>query len=86
MKTVLTQLIEMLERTVPSVKNGNALDKQYWLSLEKEELCDFWVDGNKHGWAMDTDWPEHAKTYYDEKYGTMPVAEPPKVATSEPAS
>ena len=69
MKTVLHQLIEQLEKTVPQVKNGNAIDKKFWLDLEKEELCQFWIEGNKQGWEQQTDWEEDAAKFYETKFG-----------------
>jgi hypothetical protein len=68
MKSPILQLIEQLERTVPSVKNGTAIDKNFWLQMEKEGLCHFWVDGNKKGWEMTTDWEEDAENYFDAKF------------------
>ena len=67
-KTILNQLIEQLEQTIPEVKNGNAIDKNYWLDLEKEELCKFWMEGNKQGWAQQTDWPHDAEKFYKHEY------------------
>lgn len=68
MKTILHQLIQQLEITIPEIKNGNAIDLNYWLELEKEELCKFWVEGNKKGWEMESDWPEDAERLYESKY------------------
>jgi len=38
MKTAIRELIEQLEQTIPEVKNGNALDKAFWLEKEKAQL------------------------------------------------
>jgi hypothetical protein len=38
------------------------------LVYEKQALCDFWIEGNKQGWAMQTDWPQDAEIYYDKYF------------------
>jgi len=38
MKTAIQELIEQLEQTITEVKNGNALDKAFWLAKEKAQL------------------------------------------------
>lgn len=40
MKTVIQQLIEQLEKTIPEVKNGNAIDKLFWLEKEKQQIIE----------------------------------------------
>ncbi len=40
MKTAMTQLIEMLEKTVPEITNGNAIDKAFWIEMEKEQITE----------------------------------------------
>lgn len=63
MKSPMRQLIDKLEKKYYYVE-----DKEFWLELEKEELINFWVDGNKHGFAMDTDDPKVAERLYDNKF------------------
>jgi len=43
---------------------------------EKKQLCDFWVQGNKEGWAAQTDWPQDAEKYYNDTYGNESAATP----------
>jgi len=67
MKSPMLQLIEQLEKTIPSIKNENAIDKNFWLLMEKEELCNFWTNGNQEGWDMTTAW-ENAVSYFDSTF------------------
>jgi len=68
MKTVIDELIEQLERTIPEVKNGNAIDKAYWKEKEKQQIINAHSKGqqwNKSGYN-----PETAEQYYKETYET----------------
>jgi len=45
MKTVIDELIEQLGRTIPEVKNGNAIDKAYWKEKEKKQIIEAYESG-----------------------------------------
>ncbi len=68
MKTTLHQLIDQLSTQFPQLKYGNAIDKNFWLEKEKQELCKFWIEGNNQGWAMATDFPEDSEYFYSQTY------------------
>lgn len=36
----MQELIEQLEVLIPEVKNGNVLDKVYWLEKEKQQIIE----------------------------------------------
>ncbi len=38
------------------------------ISSEKEEIELAWMDGNAKGLAMETDWPQHATEYFDNRF------------------
>jgi hypothetical protein len=38
------------------------------LSAEKEEIQLAWMDGNRKGWEMETDWPESATEYFNNRF------------------
>jgi len=65
MKTVIDELIKQLERTIPAVKNGNAIDKAYWKEKEKQQI----IDSNNAGYkACRRDLNQNAEDYYNETY------------------
>ncbi|MGL6137329.1 MAG: hypothetical protein ACRC2M_08555 [Planktothrix sp.] len=61
METPIQKLIQEIKNNTPITE----IDGQFYISLEKELLCKFWVEGNKQGWAMTTDYEEDAKKYYN---------------------
>lgn len=40
----------------------------YIIEAEREMVAKAWLAGNKDGWEMNTDWPEHGFAYYDQQY------------------
>jgi len=40
------------------------------LEYEKMQIENAWVEGNRQGWEMNTDWPQDAEKYYFETYKT----------------
>jgi hypothetical protein len=38
------------------------------ISAEQEEIELAWIDGNRVGWAMESDWPEHGTLYFKERF------------------
>ena len=38
------------------------------MAEERRQIVDAWIDGNKKGWAMTTDWPEDGEQYYEDQY------------------
>lgn len=68
MKTPIHTLIEMLARTVPAIKYGNAIDINFWLELEKDELRRFFVEGRKYNLDIFSDWKETSDLFYAETY------------------
>jgi hypothetical protein len=71
--TPVQQLIEYLERNKLLKLNeitSKSLDDYITdlLEEEKQHLCAFWIEGNTKGWEMQTDWPEDAERFYNEKF------------------
>lgn len=71
MKTVLQELIEQLEKTVPEVKNGNVIDKSFWIDKEKQQIKDAFEAGENnidfpalHGYGK----LSNVHKYYTENY------------------
>ena len=65
MKTGMQELIEQLEKTIPEVKNGNAIDKAFWLEKEKQQIKQAYNIGGTQ--ASDFS----SEQYYNEKYGDI---------------
>lgn len=38
------------------------------LEKEKQQLCDFWIEGNKQGWEQQTDRPDDAEKFYNSTF------------------
>lgn len=38
------------------------------LEQEKQQLCDFWIEGNKQGWEQQTDRPQDAEKFYNRTF------------------
>jgi hypothetical protein len=38
------------------------------LQDEREEFAKAWVDGNRRGWDMTSDWEEHGDLYYNNRF------------------
>lgn len=64
MKTALQKLLE----TINGYDNLNPDFVQELLELEKKQIVDAWLEGNRRGWAQETDWPEHGEEYYEVTY------------------
>ncbi len=60
MKTVLQEFIEQLEKTIPEIKNGNSVDKSFWLQKEKEQI----TIAYKEGWKNPAKFRQHGSEYY----------------------
>jgi len=60
MKTAMQELIEQLELTIPEIRNGNAIDKLYWIEKEKQQIIDAYKCSS---WMSET-----AKQYYKETF------------------
>ncbi len=43
--TALMELIQQLEKTIPEIANGNAIDKTFWLEKEKSQIINAFTDG-----------------------------------------
>jgi len=67
MKTALTQLIEQLEKTIPEIKNGNAIDKKFWLEKEKQQIINAHIAGTWDTSGIDDD-NECAENYFKETF------------------
>lgn len=76
MKSPIQLMIEQLEavkRDEPKTMIHNL--KQFANDLlvdEKNMVADAWRAGNKDGWDMSTDWPEHGDLYYEKRYTGKP--------------
>lgn len=60
-----------LQELLKTIDGYDVLNPDYirkLLELDKQQIVDAWVEGNKRGWAQDTDWPEHGEEYYECKY------------------
>ena len=40
------------------------------LELERQQITEAWMAGNKEGSAQTTDWPEDAQRYYERKFNS----------------
>jgi len=58
----MSELLEMLEKTIPEIKNGNAVDKKFWLEKEKQQIKDAWNS------AYGGDGYFNSEDYYNENY------------------
>lgn len=38
------------------------------ISAEQTEIELAWIDGNRVGWAMESDWPEHGTLYFKQRF------------------
>ena len=69
MKTPLKQVISMLYRMGSDAFSEWLHENQeLLLEEEKDNIVAAWVEGNREGWEMNTDWPEHGIRYYDSKF------------------
>lgn len=39
-KTAMQELLWQLEQLIPEIKNGNAIDKAFWIEKEKQQILD----------------------------------------------
>ena len=67
MKTVLQELFEQLEKTIPQMKNGNATEKNYWLEKEKRQIQEAFVAGSWDTSGIQ-DENEMSNYYYQETF------------------
>ena len=73
----MTPMREALQFALSVVKNGateNEVNEFFsvLISSEQEEIELAWMDGNRVGWAMESDWPEHATLYFKERIKLTP--------------
>ena len=69
MKTPIQQVIQMLYK-LDSDRFSEWVheNQETLLGEEKDHIVDAWVEGNREGWEMNTDWPEHGLCYYESKF------------------
>lgn len=66
-----------IQQILDAFKSHGAISFQLWMEentktlieQEREMVAAAWLEGNRQGWEMNTDWPEHGFVYYDENYG-----------------
>lgn len=67
----MQELIEQLSRFFPEIKNGNAIDKAFWLEKEKEQIIDAYDSGASQIIDInECNKPKHnsAEQYYNETF------------------
>ena len=69
-KTAIQILIDTIHNSPDEAKNINWVIGQCrdLLHEERQQIVEAWINGNKEGWEMTTDWPEHGDRYYQHTY------------------
>ncbi len=69
MKTPIQQVIQMLYKlTSHGFSEWVHENQESLLQEEKDHIVAAWIEGNREGWEMNTDWPEHGERYYETKF------------------
>ena len=48
-KTAMTELLNQLEMNFPAIKNGNAIDRKFWLRREYSQTIETFAEGFVNG-------------------------------------
>lgn len=67
-KTAMMELIWQLEQLIPEVKNGNVIDKAFWIEKEKQQIEDAFNEGGCSVTSCTIGDPETGEEYYNETY------------------
>jgi hypothetical protein len=67
-KSAINQAIDIVKRPIKDNEKIRLLSEL--VQVEREQVAAAWLAGNTEGWEMNTDWPEHGFSYYDNMYGT----------------
>mgnify|MGYP001175559539 CR=1 FL=1 len=70
MNTPMQQALQFAKLALWGQISEQELEEQFkiLISSEQEEIELAWMDGNAKGWAMETDWPQHATEYFKQRF------------------
>ena len=75
-KTAVEQTIEFFIDEVGCTLSAEQVEVLVqFIDVEKFQIVDAWIDGNREGWEQNTDWPEDGIVYYNKNYSNIEKTE-----------